>query len=118
MKHFVTIILFLPLQHDGRERKQGWFLDEIQVTNPRKPQTWTFPCYQWLSLYESDCQVRRCLKPLVHKKAEKVGKHNVLDTNMIVEELICITSFTCDPFTTYNDIFPVSCIPPVHVVRC
>ena len=43
------------------------------MTNPRKPQTWTFPCYQWLSLYESDCQVRRSLKPLVHKKAEKVG---------------------------------------------
>ncbi|XP_015749537.1 PREDICTED: lipoxygenase homology domain-containing protein 1-like, partial [Acropora digitifera] len=60
------------LQHDGRERKQGWFLDEVQVTNPRKPQTWTFPCYQWLSLYESDCQVRRSLKPLVHKKVEKV----------------------------------------------
>lgn len=65
-------LIQLIIQHDGRERKQGWFLDEIQVTNPRKPQTWMFPCYQWLSLYESDCQVRRSLKPLVHKKAEKV----------------------------------------------
>lgn len=91
VKHFyITIIVpSIPLQHDGRERKQGWFLDEIQVTNPRKPQTWTFPCYQWLSLYESDCQVRRSLKPLIHKKAEKVGKHNALYTNMIVEELTC-----------------------------
>ncbi|KAL9979179.1 hypothetical protein ACROYT_G016801 [Oculina patagonica] len=65
-------LIQLIIQHDGRERKQGWFLDEIQVTNPRKKQTWTFPCHQWLSLYESDCQVRRSLKPLVHKKAEKV----------------------------------------------
>lgn len=64
---------FFFSQHDGRERKQGWFLDEIQVTNPQKSKSWTFPCYQWLSLYESDCQVKRCLKPLVHKKAEKVG---------------------------------------------
>ena len=47
------------------------------MTNPRKPQTWMFPCYQWLSLYESDCQVRRSLKPLVHKKAEKVGKYKL-----------------------------------------
>lgn len=65
-------LIQLIIQHDGRERKQGWFLDEIQVTNPQKSKSWTFPCYQWLSLYESDCQVKRCLKPLVHKKAEKV----------------------------------------------
>ena len=76
------------LQHDGRERKQGWFLDEVQVTNPRKPQTWTFPCYQWLSLYESDCQVRRSLKPLVHKKVEKVGEHHVQERRIVKLKMV------------------------------
>ena len=53
------------------------------MTDPKKPQTWIFPCYQWLSLYESDCQIRRSLKPLVHKKSEKVGMCSYMHLDFI-----------------------------------
>lgn len=66
-------LLQLTVEHDGRERKQGWFLEEVLVTNVRTAQTWHFPCHQWLSAYESDCRTTRHLKAKLHQKAEKIG---------------------------------------------
>jgi hypothetical protein len=54
-------VYFFSLQHDGIERKQGWFLLEILVKNTRNKKVWTFPCFQWLSLFEGDCQIKRQL---------------------------------------------------------
>ncbi|XP_063957148.1 lipoxygenase homology domain-containing protein 1-like [Lytechinus pictus] len=61
----------LTIEHDGLEKKQGWFLESIEVTQLTSKKTWIFPCSQWLSLFESDCQLSRELKAL---DAKKYGK--------------------------------------------
>lgn len=32
------------------------------MKNTRNKKVWTFPCFQWLSLFESDCQIKRQLQ--------------------------------------------------------
>lgn len=56
-------LIALEIEHDGIDRKQGWYLEEVMVKNQKTKKTWIFPCQSWLSLYESDCQVKRILKP-------------------------------------------------------
>ncbi|XP_030849367.1 lipoxygenase homology domain-containing protein 1 [Strongylocentrotus purpuratus] len=58
----------LTIEHDGLEKKQGWLLESIEVTQLTSKKTWIFPCSQWLSLFESDCQLSRELKALDAKK--------------------------------------------------
>ncbi|KAK3743619.1 hypothetical protein QZH41_017695 [Actinostola sp. cb2023] len=58
----------ITIEHDGKDRKQGWFLEEVAITNNKTEQKYTFPCNQWLSLYEHDCAVSRRLKPVIHRK--------------------------------------------------
>ncbi|XP_022094211.1 lipoxygenase homology domain-containing protein 1-like isoform X2 [Acanthaster planci] len=61
----------LTVEHDGLEKADSWFLEEIEVTNLASKQTWLFHCGQWLSLFETDCQLRRVLKALDPKKHGK-----------------------------------------------
>ncbi|XP_071500737.1 lipoxygenase homology domain-containing protein 1-like [Diadema antillarum] len=61
----------LVVEHDGLEKKDGWFLESIEVTHMPSKKSWIFPCTQWLSLFESDCQLSRELKAL---DAKKYGK--------------------------------------------
>ncbi|KAI8493666.1 Lipoxygenase y domain-containing protein 1, partial [Branchiostoma belcheri] len=49
------------LGHDGLERKQSWLLESVTITNTVNKRSWVFPCNDWLSLFESDCQISRIL---------------------------------------------------------
>ena len=69
--HF--LFLFSP-QHDGLEKRHSWFLEFIEVTHLLSKKTWIFKCSQWLSLFESDCQLSRDLKALDKDKYGKRGK--------------------------------------------
>ncbi|XP_038052831.1 uncharacterized protein LOC119725498 [Patiria miniata] len=61
----------LTVEHDGLEKPDSWYLEEVEVTNLSSKQTWLFHCGQWLSLFETDCQLRRVLKALDPKKHGK-----------------------------------------------
>ena len=59
-------------QHDGLTKKDGWFLDNIEIIK-RNPRTgvekmWLFMCQNWLSLHEGDCQISRQLFAKTHSK--------------------------------------------------
>ncbi|XP_077979346.1 lipoxygenase homology domain-containing protein 1-like [Glandiceps talaboti] len=61
----------LTIEHDGLEKRQGWFVEEVVVTNLHNGKCWIFPCNQWLSLFEGDCQLSRELRALDGKKYGK-----------------------------------------------
>ncbi|XP_013416715.1 lipoxygenase homology domain-containing protein 1 isoform X2 [Lingula anatina] len=60
----------LSIEHDGLTKEDSWFLQEIEVVNTANKKAWLFPCSQWLSLFESDCQLSRELYPRRHTKTE------------------------------------------------
>eukprot|EP00111_Clytia_hemisphaerica_P004632 TCONS_00013294-protein len=62
-------LISVEIEHDGVERNQSWFLEEVSVKKYETKQTWVLPCKKWLSLYEDDCQVKRILKPLPPEQA-------------------------------------------------
>ncbi|KAJ8050374.1 Lipoxygenase-likey domain-containing protein 1 [Holothuria leucospilota] len=70
----------LIVEHDGLEKRHSWFLESIAVTNLSTKQTWTFPCNQWLSLFESDCQLSRTLDAVDNKKYGKTEYEVVVIT--------------------------------------
>ncbi|XP_078580092.1 lipoxygenase homology domain-containing protein 1-like isoform X2 [Branchiostoma floridae x Branchiostoma japonicum] len=51
----------ITIEHDGLERKQSWLLESVMITNTASKKSWVFPCNNWLSLFESDCQLSRIL---------------------------------------------------------
>ncbi|XP_029436484.1 lipoxygenase homology domain-containing protein 1 [Rhinatrema bivittatum] len=53
----------ITLEHDGLEKQQAWYVEEITVTNTKKEKSWHFPCRSWLSLYHTDCQLSRTFAP-------------------------------------------------------
>ena len=48
-------------QHDGLEKKHGWYLERIEITDMETELTWVFWCKNWLSLHIKDYQIRRDL---------------------------------------------------------
>eukprot|EP00795_Rhopilema_esculentum_P013094 gene13095-3880_t len=68
----VSDLVALEIEHDGLERKQAWFLEEVRITNEKNNKTYIFPCHSWLSLYDGDCQVKRVLKPASSGSAERI----------------------------------------------
>ena len=42
------------LQHDGQERKDSWYLEEVEITNMATEETVLFICNTWLSLCMAD----------------------------------------------------------------
>ena len=82
------------------ERKQGWFLLEILVKNTRNKKVWTFPCFQWLSLFESDCQIKRQLQPNSGtSKPHKSGWFEILFFRNVffssLEARVCVSFLNC-----------------------
>ncbi|KAJ8050342.1 Lipoxygenase-likey domain-containing protein 1 [Holothuria leucospilota] len=64
----------LIVEYDGLKKRHSYFLESIAVvTNLSTKQTRTFPCNQWLSLFESDCQLSRTLDAVDNKKYGKTG---------------------------------------------
>ncbi|KAJ8309048.1 hypothetical protein KUTeg_013922 [Tegillarca granosa] len=51
----------VTIEHDGLEKKHGWYLDRIEITEIRFDQTWIFLCNQWLSMHIKDYQIKRDL---------------------------------------------------------
>ena len=63
--------VFLPFQHDGIRKEDGWYLQEVEIVNTRRNKSWLFVCNQWLSVYHGDGQSKRELYPHL---ASKTGK--------------------------------------------
>ena len=58
-------------QHDGLEKKDSWFLEDIEVLDVTGSQMYVFLCRQWLSLHVGDCAVRRELRAQALEKYQK-----------------------------------------------
>ncbi|XP_071954737.1 lipoxygenase homology domain-containing protein 1-like [Antedon mediterranea] len=70
----------LTIEHDGLEKKDSWFVDEVKVTNLHTKKSWLFFCSQWLSLFHNDCQISRNLRPVDAKKYGKTQYEIVVIT--------------------------------------
>lgn len=53
------------LQHDGLTEKDGWFVEQVEITNMNTKKTWLFKCGQWFSLHHTDGQIARTLHSVV-----------------------------------------------------
>ncbi|KAG2466210.1 LOXH1 protein, partial [Polypterus senegalus] len=65
----------IVLEHDGLEKQQAWYVEEVSVTNTARDKTWSFPCQNWLSLFHNDCQLGRMLSPAGCKTLGGPGKN-------------------------------------------
>ncbi|XP_062503862.1 lipoxygenase homology domain-containing protein 1-like isoform X2 [Corticium candelabrum] len=61
----------MRVEHDGLEDRHSWYLEEVQLTNTVNNKSWHFVCRQWLSLYNSDCQLSRDLAPIVRSATKR-----------------------------------------------
>ena len=53
----------IVLEHDGLEKRDGWFVEYVEITNVTRAYTWYFKCHDWLSAYRSDGKISRDLLP-------------------------------------------------------
>lgn len=81
------------MKHDGVDRKQSWYLEEVSVKKYDTKQVWVLPCKHWLSLYEEDCQVKRILKPIPPELAppERVGNEHIQSYILILPKFCTIS---------------------------
>ena len=49
-------------QHDGIEKKHGWFLEDVHIVNMNTSEIYMFICKQWLSLYHGDYTIKKQLR--------------------------------------------------------
>ncbi|XP_039606557.1 lipoxygenase homology domain-containing protein 1-like [Polypterus senegalus] len=78
----------IVLEHDGLEKQQAWYVEEVSVTNTARDKTWSFPCQNWLSLFHNDCQLGRMLSPAGCKTLGGPGKNFPKTT---VYEVVTVT---------------------------
>ncbi|KAK3093954.1 hypothetical protein FSP39_022228 [Pinctada imbricata] len=51
----------VTIEHDGLEKKHGWYLERIEITDMETSMVWIFWCKNWLSLHIKDYQISRDL---------------------------------------------------------
>ncbi|WAR01120.1 LOXH1-like protein, partial [Mya arenaria] len=54
----------LKIRHDNKNMGSAWFLDRVEVDDPKMNKTYFFPCQRWLSTKEDDGQISRELVPV------------------------------------------------------
>ncbi|XP_059505870.1 lipoxygenase homology domain-containing protein 1 [Stegostoma tigrinum] len=58
------------LEHDGLEKQQAWYVEEVSIINTARNKLWTIPCKSWLSLFHTDCQLSRTFFPVTGRRNE------------------------------------------------
>ncbi|XP_033890281.3 lipoxygenase homology domain-containing protein 1-like [Acipenser ruthenus] len=76
------------LEHDGLEKQQAWYVEELSVINTVRDKSWCFPCKSWLSLFHTDCQLSRTFTPAGKTDLALAGKTHPKST---VYEVVTIT---------------------------
>lgn len=49
----------LRIRHDNANEDEGWFLEEIRVTDEQAAKEYNFPCHRWLADDEDDNRIDR-----------------------------------------------------------
>jgi hypothetical protein len=62
-------IISIQIRHDDTGDSPNWSLEKMSVLDVARMQTYTFPCYQWLSSKLPNCQP--CITLTQHKHAHK-----------------------------------------------
>lgn len=118
------------IENSGSKKEDAWFLNRIELTNMAKKKCWSFPCYQWLSLFHGDGHSERKLVPQKLVKTEyKVvivtgdvtdagtnanvyitlyGKHGVSKKKQLKSKKVCFQRNQSDTFR-----FKTDCIDPL-----
>ncbi|XP_043570379.1 lipoxygenase homology domain-containing protein 1-like [Chiloscyllium plagiosum] len=60
----------ITLEHDGLEKRQAWYVEEVSIINTARNKIWTIPCKSWLSLFHTDCQLSRTFSPVTGRRNE------------------------------------------------
>ncbi|XP_076443096.1 uncharacterized protein LOC143281715 [Babylonia areolata] len=55
----------ITIEHDGVEKRHGWFLERVEVQCMATRRVWAFPCKNWLSLHQGDTTLTRNLQAAV-----------------------------------------------------
>lgn len=81
----VNFALIFILQNSGNKKEDAWLLNRIEITNTAKKKTWSFFCYQWLSLFHGDGHSERKLFP---HKLVKTGIYILYFCNTLIITII------------------------------
>ncbi|XP_074659812.1 lipoxygenase homology domain-containing protein 1-like [Tubulanus polymorphus] len=54
----------LKIRHDNAGGGGAWYLDYIEITDPKSKEVYFFPCQRWLAIGEDDGQISRELVPV------------------------------------------------------
>ncbi|XP_076463551.1 lipoxygenase homology domain-containing protein 1-like [Babylonia areolata] len=52
----------ITLEHDGLEKRHGWYVDRVEVQCMQTQKTWVFVCKNWLSMHHGDFRIKRDLE--------------------------------------------------------
>ncbi|GCB61309.1 hypothetical protein scyTo_0014316 [Scyliorhinus torazame] len=58
----------IVLEHDGLEKGQAWYVEEVSIVNTARNKTWNIPCKSWLSLFHTDCQLSRTFSSVTGRR--------------------------------------------------
>ncbi|XP_050769305.1 lipoxygenase homology domain-containing protein 1 [Gymnogyps californianus] len=68
----------LRIRHDNSGASPSWFLERVEIVDPKESTTYYFPCQRWLAVEEDDGQIVRELVPVdeafVKKDSENDGQ--------------------------------------------
>ncbi|XP_025105054.1 lipoxygenase homology domain-containing protein 1-like isoform X1 [Pomacea canaliculata] len=68
-------LLYLTVEHDGLEKRHGWYVDHIEIQCMLTKHVWLFMCKNWLSMHHGDFRIKRDLEAT--KKKEIVREFEV-----------------------------------------
>jgi hypothetical protein len=71
------IYLHCYFQHDGLEKRHGWYLDRVEVQCMLTYKVWVFSCKNWLSMHHGDFRTKLDLEA-TEKERHARGKEIAL----------------------------------------
>nr|KAI8760088.1 lipoxygenase homology domain-containing protein 1-like [Biomphalaria glabrata] len=64
------------IRHDNKGGGADWFLDRVEVEDPKNKKTYFFPCQRWLAVSKDDGQLSRDLMPVDIALKKKLSKRD------------------------------------------
>ena len=53
----------IKIRHDNKGGGAAWFLDHVEIIDPKRKKPYYFPCQRWLATDKDDGQIYRVLVP-------------------------------------------------------
>ncbi|KAJ6662996.1 hypothetical protein lerEdw1_010817, partial [Lerista edwardsae] len=82
------------IRQDNSGSNPAWFLERIEVINPKEETTYYFPCQRWLAVEEDDGQIARELVPVAEAFVKKDSDDSGGVSSLGLEQKAQSTTFT------------------------